>query len=99
MIKGSESHPLNVVCVPSTVYASFCVRAVRVPDFCGPASAFSPGPEKENWAAEEMEAMAYNMRPQDWPDGHPGYDGHPFAGLCMMCMGERTGVGLGTIVH
>ena len=46
-----------------------------------PKAAFSPGPEKENWAAQEMEAMAHRVAPSEWPAGHPGYDGHPFAGV------------------
>jgi len=46
-----------------------------------PKEAFSPGPEKTNWAAEEMEAMAHGVAPDEWPADHPGYDGHPFAGV------------------
>jgi len=53
-------------------------KGQRIPP---PKGAFSPGPVKENWAAEEMEAMAHRVEPDQWPDGHPGYDGHPFAGV------------------
>ena len=83
-----------------------------------PKSAFAPGPEKENWAAEEMEAMAHrcvwggmgvglcvrvthththththSMRPEDWPRGHPGYNGHPFSGV------KRPGFFLEEFIH
>ena len=53
-------------------------KGMRIPP---PEAAFSPGPEKSNWAAEEMEHMASRVQPDEWPDGHPGYDGHPFAGV------------------
>jgi hypothetical protein len=53
-------------------------KGQRIPP---PKEAFSPGPEKYNWAEEEMEAMVNRVRPDEWPDGHPGYNGHPFAGV------------------
>eukprot|EP00802_Teleaulax_amphioxeia_P015944 Tamp_16046.p1 GENE.Tamp_16046~~Tamp_16046.p1 ORF type:complete len:448 (-),score=69.59 Tamp_16046:63-1406(-) len=58
-----------------------------------PASAFAPGPDKENWAAEEMEAMVHSMDPKDWPKGHPGYNGYPFAGV------KRPGFFLEEFIH
>ena len=54
------------------------LQGQRIPP---PKDAYSPGPVKENWNAEEMAAMVHNVGPKEWPDEHPGYDGHPFAGV------------------